>query len=537
MIILDEADDPHIQSKVASETTLTSRTVRPTTPTPSLPDYESSQSISSSSSSASHSSRAQLTAVESAEPPVNRWWPKHRSARVRRVVLYALVIYFFFTVAVGVPIIVVKMQHRWYERQIVAQDTSAMISSPSLLIIDGETPLAQGSNVSCNAWVDMDVPLSDLMRADLQYVIPLSGPIFLQSNVSYYEENDLSQQVSGTLNVDVNDDPAATDAVVSVSMFYSVASIRMDTSVCLVNLSGSNGIYIYGPHTVQWPETLMFNISLLLPQTPDLFISKLVTMLPRFSQQYGPLASSVLFGNVELGGPLSKVMIDSLSAGTAVIKSPLAEISGQFDITQALVLDTVSAPITANISLHNSGSLAQVTYLELSTGNSPLTANVTLYFPYGSPPAYKAPNFLAKAQTFNGPLNLTIAHAPSSAPAALQLQAENALGEVLVSVDSKFAGTFDVTTTYASAQVLMPDVLSENGTQYDLGLYTPSSSAAAPSSSFTRAVDFDVISSSRMAGWVGFGPRPPSPQKYHANGQGRIEVESTLTPVTLLLGS
>ncbi|KAL6310372.1 hypothetical protein BKA93DRAFT_721858 [Sparassis latifolia] len=506
MIILDEDDDPQ-QPKQLSDPS--QPVVRASTPTPSLPDYEASQ--------AQH----------------NRWWPNRSKARFRRAALYALVIYFVLTVVIGVPVIVVKLRHKLYKHQNIPPPISPS-SSSSLIVVDSETPLFQSSAVECNAWIGPGYDDSGLMRSDLQYTIPLDGTVFLQSNLSYQTAGAELQEVSGTLLVDINEDPTVTDALVAVSMRYSDIGIKNKTSVCLMNVSGSsNGLYIYAPHNLTSPETLIFNITLLFPQSPSLFVSEFVTMLPHFNQHYAFISPRVTFGEVDIGGPMSTVIVDFLTASTITVKSALAPVSGTFNASNSLVLDTVSAPISANISLYNSGAFRQVTFLELNTGNCPLVANVTLFLSPTAPPAVKAPNFIAKAETFNAPLTFDVQHDVSSPPSVIHLRAENNLGEALVSVDNKFAGTFDVSTTFAEASVTLRDA---NSTQ-PADLAAMSASSAASSTPSARSLEFDVISGSSLTGWVGTGKRPPVSFKHPFGREGRVEVVSSLSAVTLLLGS
>ncbi|KAI0958825.1 hypothetical protein AcV7_004531 [Taiwanofungus camphoratus] len=374
-------------------------------------------------------------------------------------------------------------------------------------------------------------------------MIPLSGLVFLQSNVSYPTDAAEFQMLSGTLAVGINDDPTVSDALVSVSMLYSDVSLKDRTSVCLMNISNSNGLYLYVPSNLSESDTLIFNITFLFPQTLSLHVSEFLTWLPHFTQWFTNLTPYVTFDKVTLGGPMSEVIVGSIQASSALVKSALAEIQGNFNVSESLILETVSAPIAANISLYNSGGYTEITYLSVSTGNAPLNASIALYLPPGSSHCAQSPNFLANVETFNAPLALALSHMPASMPAAVQLRAGTNLGEAVVSVDGKFSGTFNVQTTFADADVLEATVPDIDMAQFDISLYSSAlrdTSQASPASSGSspdvgKVVDFDVISSSQMSGWVGTGKRPPKPQN-GPNGQGSVEVSSTLSSVALLLG-
>ena len=85
-----------------------------------------------------------------------------------------------------------------------------------------------------------------LLRAhatSLEYYVPISSLMFIQSNVS--GPTNTSKVINGSLNVDVSSDPTDTQASVKVVMTYTGTEIREQTSVCLMNLAGSDGLYIY----------------------------------------------------------------------------------------------------------------------------------------------------------------------------------------------------------------------------------------------------------------------------------------------------
>lgn len=109
MIILDDSEDPFNPEKLLSD----SRSVnRPATPTPSLPSYEFSQSqaqavqcppeeLESQSSEEGHDEEQPQS-----EQRKQGCWPRKAHRKFRRALMYALVLYFVITVAVGAPIIV-----------------------------------------------------------------------------------------------------------------------------------------------------------------------------------------------------------------------------------------------------------------------------------------------------------------------------------------------------------------------------------------------------------------------------------------------
>ncbi|PCH43785.1 hypothetical protein WOLCODRAFT_122605 [Wolfiporia cocos MD-104 SS10] len=529
MIILDDSEEHHHSSKLSDDA---HSVVRSSTPTPSLPSYESSQAL--------QAPRRSLEEEEEQSPesqpqrPTRTWWPKRTNARFRRAILYALVIYFFLTVSVGVPVIVTRLRHHGTDHQDYPFPTIS--GSSSLIAVGNTAPLLVSSAVGCNGWSE-----ESKTESTLQYVVPLDGLVFLHSNVTYTSNGTTTPGITGSLIVGVNSDPNAIDAIVSVTMRYSDQALRNRTSVCLMNVSNSNGLYLYVPSNLTSNDTLVFNMTFLFPQVPSLQISEFMTMLPHFDQYFTDLSPYVVFDKVSLGGPRSRVEVGNMEATTLAVKTALAAIEGSFNVSDSLVLETVSAPINVNISLYNAGQYREPTFLDVSTGNAALNASVSLYLPPSAPKTSSMPNFMTRFQTFNAPLAVAVSHMQGSAASALQLRGENSVGEALVVVDSKYSGTFDVSTTFADADVLTSNVDDmDELAQFDLNMYNAASTTASAGAGTTseRTIDFDNIETSSLSGWVGTGTRPPTPpppQKYF-DGQGHVEVISTLSPVALLLG-
>ncbi|CDO77317.1 hypothetical protein BN946_scf184775.g7 [Trametes cinnabarina] len=596
MILLDGLDkhddsDPQPSKLLAQSAPVT----RVQTPTPSLPDYEASQ--------------AQLKPTPLSYPELKK--KRSRRRRWKRFALYSLVVYFVLTVAIGVPLIVVKLRRRAYVKANPYNLWSAdSYPLPPKTINLGDAPLRLSSAKSCNAWSSTDSPVGSLLRSELQYHVPVNGSVFVNTNITYSGNGTYLSHFSGQLLVGINDDPSASDAAVHVAMHHSTPALRYATHVCLMQTGQGGGIYLFTPFNLTRADSLSFNITLLLPQsqnkTTPRVIPQLTCHLPNFKQTYLQLDPSVTFGSVILGGAMSEVSIQSIQASQAVVKASLAEINGKFTVDSLLSLETVSAPINADIHLYNNGPADPPTYLHLTTGNSALNANITMYVPSGGSDdddddddASYGTHFLAHAETFNAPLTLALMHDPASAPANVRLRALNNLGNTRVSVDSRYEGTFDVTTMFAQADVLTQregqeqdyysyqdendgtrpvfydsddvdyghaDASAEMATRGKMRLYLPSvltsttaasvltsaatssaSAAASQSASAvagsgtngSRCLEYDLISSSEIRGWVGVPPRPSPSTSVEGveayNSMGHLEIGSSLSGAQLVL--
>ncbi|THG99360.1 hypothetical protein EW026_g2963 [Hermanssonia centrifuga] len=295
MIILDEVEDvPKLASPPPIHSDL-SRLTRAVTTTPSLPDYETSQE--------QHRSDA--------------WKPKPLSRRWRWAI-YGLIAYFVVTIAIGVPLIILK-----------SRKSSKTYKSPSLLY---PAPAAYGSNINnslsgldlgigpynvdaataCDIWSFKDRQQGNLMHAQLEYYVPTENTVFVQSNVSYSASNNPSY-INGRLNVDISDDPKDTNVSIKVAMSYSGTDIRQQTSVCLMNLDGADGLYLYVPYNLDYPDQLNFNVTVLFPQQDGpipVYICNFITSLPYFAQHIGNLSPGVSFGTVVLEGSNSSVTVE-----------------------------------------------------------------------------------------------------------------------------------------------------------------------------------------------------------------------------------
>lgn len=203
------------------------------------------------------------------------------------------------------------------------------------------------------------------------------------------------------------------------------------------------------------------------------------------------------------------------------------------------------------------------------TVSSLLNATVTMFVP-PEMANMTGPHFLTHAETFNAPLTISLMHDPASAPAMVQMRALNNLGNTRVSVDSRYEGTFDVSTMFAQADVLTKhDATSQKYSSVNSGkgsmrltnyegadsdsssssmekhrvlLASPTTTSSSSSSSTvnqSRCLEYDLISRSEIRGWVGTPPRAPPPSPFSPGNAfratGHIDVVSSLNGAQLML--
>jgi hypothetical protein len=139
---------------------------------------------------------------------------------------------------------------------------------------------------------------------------------------------------------------------------------------------------------------------------------------------------------------------------------------------------------------------------------SEIDARVTLVAPTTS-------NFVADVKTFNGPLNVHVAHSSSTPPMPLQLSVQNNIAATNVFLDNKYEGLFNVQTKLDKVTVQQLNATDPLGKGRQ------------------RYVRYDQSSFDRAQGWVGWGVQPSG----DGVPQGQVKVIASLSPVLLQLGS
>ncbi|KAJ3555406.1 hypothetical protein NM688_g2595 [Phlebia brevispora] len=272
-------------------------------------------------------------------------WKRKATSRRWRWAIYGLIAYFVITVAIGVPLIVVKTRKNstTYKNPSLLYPSPAYgASNSSIPGFDlGTGPLCVDDATACDVWDFKDRKSGGLLHAQLEYYIPVTDTVFVQSNVSY-PSNMTSPPISGSLTVNLSDDPKDTNASITVAMSYTGSDVREKTSVCLMNVAGADGLYLFVPEELYDPDKLHFNVTVLLPKhngtSSSVYISSFITELPYFSQNIGGLSPRVTFGSVAIGGDKSNVTLAAVQAEEIYVKASLANINGPVNSTDDQVL-------------------------------------------------------------------------------------------------------------------------------------------------------------------------------------------------------
>ncbi|KIJ67959.1 hypothetical protein HYDPIDRAFT_83371 [Hydnomerulius pinastri MD-312] len=507
MIIPDEDDTQKIKDPpVATPTIRYPERAAGRRPFSPLPDYETSQALAYSGFNDS-----QATIYK---PP-----PRRRliDSRFWRAALSSLAVYIFLTIVIGIPIIVTK--ERQEQQKYPYNSLNYAVPWPDKNsgtyyagnINNISSPTQAGVDPICNNWTMVDFPDgTSLVEAIAEHHVSPNSEFSLTSNASYLEDFGL---VQGDFYVGINPNSTVQEAVMSIQMQSPNHSVFNRTFVCFALSDNLTDLSLYVPDNLSSKDVILFNITLLFPQSPiPSRVDNFATFLPMFYQHFGSFGDYVNFKKVSIEGPISRITVESLQADKMLIDTSMEPIFGSFYATDSLAISTIMAPVHANITLYNDPKAEFPTFLSVNTGNSNLTANVIVLAPNKEPP--NRPNFIANLRTFYGTLTASLVHDPTSPPTVIKVTAENDLGPSSLTLDQLFQGVFQASTKQASAKVSQG---SANGTD-------------PWGSGMERTWDLDFNSTARMYGWIGWGDKPAF---WTDDQQGQVDVQTSLANVTL----
>lgn len=172
------------------------------------------------------------------------------------------------------------------------------------------------------------------------------------------------QRIFGELNIAMNPDKKAKDAMLFVSMQYSSPELRNSTNVCISKNNNACDLSIYvsfGPqlHLYYWficdipfqvPNNLSgsdyihFGLNLFFPSTTGVaVVDTLATWLPMFDQNFGYMDTQLTFSKATIEGDLSTIDAKYVQADNLLVRTSLAAIKGKFRANRSLTLDTIDA--------------------------------------------------------------------------------------------------------------------------------------------------------------------------------------------------
>ncbi|KAF5393259.1 hypothetical protein D9757_000769 [Collybiopsis confluens] len=468
-----------------------------------LPDYETSQAQHNPSSP--NSSSVSFRKYSLHHTVDSRFW---------RATLYALAIYIGLTIIIGVPLLVTKISHKHKTGPPPWEKGSddASLSSPLEMMNTGMFTMS--SSVRCDRW-NSTLNENGLYKSSASYSLDPSGSFSIRSSAWNTDEN-MQTEVTGVLIVDINPDPSVTTAIFYLTTVSSTLEIRDKCRICFSSDidSDNRGLSLYIPANLTAHEFLSFEITLLFPQSSSpIQIDNLVTYLPMFTQSIASISPQVILSKLVLEGMRLGIGVGSVWADQINVKNLIGPISGSFNATNLLKLDTVKGSISANLTVVQGPGRKGPTFFSLDTGESEITADIVLLSPISTT---SSRNFIGHVKNFDGPIMLKVTHDESTPPVPLDLRVQNNQAPCNISLDAKFSGNYDVATKLALATVVWDSTLDD---------YTGTGQ---------RQILPSVDTESQKHGWVGWGNRP---SHFDPRKQSQVMLVSSLSPVSLTLGS
>ncbi|KAJ3513317.1 hypothetical protein NLJ89_g3017 [Agrocybe chaxingu] len=352
MIILDEDLDSG-QAKTDSDSYpgLTLRhpqAVHARSSTSTLPDYDTSE--------AQHRKVVTRSALSLGK----------LSPRVWKIVIGVLLGYTVLSLAIGLPIVLLKGRDR--DDSFSLAPTSSLWVSEDV-VLPGPLQLATTgiptitNNMTCNIWdTHPDIENTQFAR----FKLPPQGLITIRSNVTY--EKVAADNINGTLWVYMNQDKKEKDIIFNVSMKSSSNNVRLQTNVCFSEQGSSRGLTIYVPDTLGIGDLLTFNILVLLPQRKA-SIDQFLVYLPLLEHRIGYVQKQIEVTQFTLEGAARPMSCEFLQACQVTFKNIMGSISGSFNVSNSLTLDTIKAPIHSNVTLTQGRLSPKPVILSMDTGD------------------------------------------------------------------------------------------------------------------------------------------------------------------------
>ncbi|KAJ7198570.1 hypothetical protein GGX14DRAFT_666076, partial [Mycena pura] len=262
--------------------------------------------------------------------------------------------------------------------------------------------------------------------------LPNEAPFPFESTASFQFSDPaslmflLSQGSHSEGHLNVLTSPDALPHAIVTAVRYHFLRVRDRANVCWMerkHASGAGvGIFTPAPFDGQTPDDILdFDITLFLPT------GHVGSSLPIYNLE----TQSLIYSDSRLFTKNKPIIVKSLFAKNATIKSSNGYISGSFDASSYLRLETSNAPIDVTVNLHNQNVFA-TTELVLQTRNAQLESAVNLLT---SSATGEGGKFIIQAETSDAPLSMTFPASPTRSILNLDAQTSNSPADVRVEHD------------------------------------------------------------------------------------------------------
>ncbi|KAI0696204.1 hypothetical protein C8T65DRAFT_37507 [Cerioporus squamosus] len=241
-------------------------------------------------------------------------------------------------------------------------------------------------------------------------------------------------------------DAGSDEVVVEVHVSYYDQNTLSDATVCRLHPAEDNwGLGIFTPRWVP-PHThskLRFHVLVRLPAADagsPLKLENLGTHLPQYTHHVEDIGDTAYFEFLRLKGSNSHINVESVAGNLVLVKSSNGAITGTYNTSTSLVLETSNAPITVNANLLNGNERPTVLYAKTSNGR--VDAEVTLATNTSDGTQGK---YHVTTRSSNAPLHVAFVDAPVDS--ALTAIAHTSNSPVHVALHETFEGRFDASTS------------------------------------------------------------------------------------------
>ncbi|KAI0261284.1 hypothetical protein BC834DRAFT_830545 [Gloeopeniophorella convolvens] len=250
----------------------------------------------------------------------------------------------------------------------------------------------------------------------------------------------------------VTESNKATDVTVQVFVHHSDAEALSRASSCkLSRRGGQKGIGIFTPTTWRgrFPpyekDRLRFLITVELPSKRNAIRSypAFGAELPKFAVHIEDL-SALRFGGVSLQSTNSPIEIAGLVAKELLVRATNGAISGVFNTSDSLTLETTNAPVSVSIGAKNDDK-GKTTKVSVKSTNGHIEADLSLV---STSKSRTGGSFDVHARTTNQHIEVVYHESPVNS--VLNFDASSTNSPVRALLDPAYEGTFSTETTNAA---------------------------------------------------------------------------------------
>ncbi|KAF8641436.1 hypothetical protein AX16_009949 [Volvariella volvacea WC 439] len=206
----------------------------------------------------------------------------------------------------------------------------------------------------------------------------------------------------------------------------------------------TNGVGLLTEYSHRWRHHWQFTIFVYLPKPNEsnpIEIQEFETNLPLFAHHVSDIGKDIKFKALTLKTANTPIKVGSVNGEEIIIKTTNSPITGSFNASSSLKLETANAQIDVAVHLHNADE-SKPTTLDATTVNSPLKAAISLTSAQLTGGAFKV-----DATTSAGGLELAVYDAPVDH--TLTLRGQNSYSPIKAILPASYEGSIDGQTTWS----------------------------------------------------------------------------------------